>query len=133
MALFELGDHLANDDNTPGPQHRLPPRSKTKQPIEEHYDDCGDDFTPITLPPDDDETTKLTHAFTHDDETTKQTQHYYDMTHDTPDNTFHSHYLKGSDYDFTEQPLPPHAVVRDVAQLIAFLQTKESTQSCRSC
>ena len=68
--MFELGDHMANNDSTTVPIHKLPPRKKLKQPVEEHYDDCGNDFTAINLPDSEPEDSNVTHALvtltTHD-------------------------------------------------------------------
>ena len=46
---YDLGDHATNDDSTNAPpvNHYKEHLKRTKQKIEEHYDDCGEDMSGI--------------------------------------------------------------------------------------
>ena len=123
IALFELGDHIANDDSTTIPIHRLPPRKKQLQDMEDHHDDCGDDQTPLTLPPSDDESSAITHAFQHDDSRTKRHSEIFDDIHKPLNSTFTTNYLHGSDHVPDHIDSTPTTVITDVLQLLAYLKT----------
>jgi len=133
VALFELGDHMANNDDTTVPIHKLPPRSKTKQPIEDHFDDCGDDISSILLPPSDDETkaTQLAFHFDADPLDVTDTELHDNVLHETFDNNFTQHYFHGSDFDEQQPlPIPPRAIiVTDVCGLMMYLQKAHVTGS----
>ena len=81
------------------PIHRLPPRSKSKTPVEDHYDDCGDDFTSLAMSDSDNDEKALTTAFSYDHSSAKLLQQHDDESHASLDATFNLHYLKGSDQD----------------------------------
>ena len=125
--MFELGDHMANNDSTTVPIHKLPPRKKVKQPIEDHFDDCGSDFTPLELPDSEPEDQHTTHAFGHIyDDTTTYTHNEHIDNNDSLDSLFLLHYLKGSDTSLDEHPPPPnHKPVKDVLQLLVFLKAQK--------
>ena len=45
----DLGDHAnANDKDPPKPNY-YKPQTPTKQTPDEHFDDCGDDITPLNI------------------------------------------------------------------------------------
>jgi len=105
---------MANNDDTTVPIHKLPPRSKTKQPLEDHFDDCGDDISSILLPRSDDETKETQQAF-----------HFDADPHDKTDTELHDNVLHATfDNNFTT--LLPRVRLRRTT-------TTTNTTTCNHC
>ena len=68
FAHFELGDHIANNDESNSntvPIHKLPKGRKGKFEMEDVFDDCGDDVAPIVLSLEDSQTAMFLRCFEH--------------------------------------------------------------------
>ena len=116
---FELGDHMANDDSTTSPQHRLVARKKIVQVVEEVFDDCGDDVSSILLPQSDPESHAVTVAFGYE-ASASSIPGCEDRWQDCFDSDFQLHYLLGSSNEAESCTASTHKF-SDMVQFVGFL------------